>query len=477
MTDTSTIDRGIKSADVEASIQKVRTGSPQLDMMALERRMQWLRDARPAQLPPLIDYATWVLMTGRGFGKTRSAAEEVWWHCVENPGVRGAIIAPTMDDIRHTCIEGESGILSCCPDKLIKSYNRSLFTLELVNGSQLRGFSSEKPDRLRGPQHHFAWCEEVGAWQNAEETWAMMNFGLRLGSNPFKVVTTTPRPVPLIKIIIEDKSSVLTRGSTYDNKNNLPQKFFDELVQYEGTTIGRQELHGELIDLEEMGIFKRSWFRMWPHKKPIPAFELVVQSYDTGMTAKTQNDPTASTTWGLFPSGEGSNSYSAILCDAWSDHLAYPDLRDRAIREYQTRYGPNEKRPDIVLIEEKGSGISLQQDLQRANIPIRAYNPGKDDKVSRAHTVSHLVKNGALWIPESANPKRKGQFRDWANPMVEEMCFFPNVLHDDYTDTVTQFLTLMRNMQYMRAGEVTEEKMSYWRRMAQGQRGSNPYSM
>ena len=408
---------------------------------------------------------------------TRSAAEDVWWEAINNPGFRTAVIAPTFDDIRHTVFEGESGILACCPDKLISSYNRSLFTLEFINGSLIRGFSSEKPDRLRGPQHHRAWCEEVSSWQNADETWTMMNFGLRLGKNPQKLVTTTPKPMPLIKQIVEDKSSIIARGSTYDNKSNLPSKFFDELIQYEGTTIGRQELHGELIDLEEMGIFKRSWFRMWPSSVPFPAFELIVQSWDTAMTEKTENDPTACTTWGLVPASEGSPNFRAILCDAWSEHLAYPDLRERAMREFQVKYGPNERRPDIVLIEDKGSGITLRQDLQRAGIPVRKYNPGKADKTQRAHTVSHLVKDGALWIPESSNPKRKGQFRDWAEPMIEELCYFPNVTHDDYTDTVTQFLALMRDMSYMQGAEIKEEETSYWRRLAASQgRGSNPYS-
>lgn len=477
MTETTEGVRGHPSAAAVEAAARKRTGSSALDILALQRRMDWLRAARPAQLPPTDDYATWMLMTGRGFGKTRSAAEEVWWEAINNPGLRTCIIAPTLDDIRHTCIEGESGLLACCPDKLILNYNRSLFTLEFVNGSHIRGFSSEKPDRLRGPQHGLAWCEEVAAWQNAEETWAMLNFGLRLGKNPKKICTTTPKPVPLIKLIVEDKSTVLTRGSTYDNKGNLPQKFFDELVKYEGTTIGRQELHGELINLEEMGIFKRSWFRLWPKNKPIPQFELVVQSYDTGMTDKTINDPTACTTWGLVPmANESTGSYRAVLCDAWCEHLAYPDLRDRAMRDYQMRYGVGERRPDIVLIEDKGSGISLRQDLQRAGIPCRKYNPGRADKTERANTVSHLVKDGVLWIPETANEKRAGQFRDWAEPMIEQLCFYPNVTHDDYVDTVTQFLALMRDMYYMRAAEIAEEPMSYWRRVAMSQKGGNPYS-
>lgn len=466
---------GIKSEGQKAAEFQRRTGSAALDMLALKQRTSWLQIARPNQLPPPQDWATWVLMTGRGFGKTRSAAEEVWWYAINNPESRMAVVAPTLDDIRHTCFEGESGLLACCPDALIDDYNRSFFVMEFVNGSQIRGFSSEKPDRLRGPQHHLAWCEEVAAWQNPDATWAMMKFGLRLGKDPRKIVTTTPKPIPLIRDINEDSSSVITRGSTYDNKANLPQKFFDELIQYEGTVLGRQELHGEIINLEEMGIYKRSWLGLWPHNRGIPAFELVVLSFDTGFTDKTQNDPTAMTAWGLFPRGEGVSNFNALLCDAWSENLQYPDLRTRVIRAFETKYGPNERRPDIVLIEEKGSGISLIQDLRRAGIPVRAYNPGRADKTQRAHATSHLVKDGCLWIPESGNEKRRGQFRDWAEPMVEQLCFFPNVLHDDYVDTVTQFLALMRDAQYMTSATVQDGNTSYWRRLQASQKGGNPY--
>lgn len=482
MTDASTIQdpppvTGIPSADAAAALAQPRTGSPQLDMLALHARAKWLHDARPNQLPPQSDWATWMVMTGRGFGKTRLAAEDTWWYAINNPGCYIGIIAPTFDDIRQTCIEGESGLLRCCPEKLVANYNRSLFTIDFINGSHIRGFSSQKPDRLRGPQHHRVWCEELAAWENPQDVWDMMKFGLRLGKDPQKVITTTPKPIPLIRDIVEDPSTVFTRGSTYDNKDNLPKKFFDELVQYEGTALGRQELHGEVIDLEEMGIFKRSWIKLWPNTRPMPAFELIVLSYDTGYTEKTQNDPTACTAWGLFPAAEGSSGYNALLCDAWSEHLQYPDLRARAIKAYETKYGPGEKRPEIVLIEEKGSGINLIQDLKRAGIPVRAYNPGRADKIQRSHVVSNMVKDGVLWVPESSQPKRKGMFRDWAEPLIEQMCFFPNVVHDDYVDTVTQFLALMRDSQYINSASVTDGNITYWNRlMSQQQARGNPYS-
>lgn len=466
----------LQSAEQISADTVRRTGSSALDLVALKARAKWLNEARPNQLPPQSEWATWMLMTGRGFGKTRSAAEDTWFYAIENPGCRIGIIAPTLDDVKHTCFEGESGILACCPEQLIENYNRSFFQLDFVNGSQIRGFSSEKPDKLRGPQHHRLWMEEMAAWTNAKEVYDMAQFGLRLGDNPQRVITTTPRPIQLIRDVAEEDSTFLTRGSTYDNRDNLPKKFFDELVKYEGTSIGRQELYGEIINLEEMGIYKRSWLKLWPAKKPIPAFELVVLSYDTGYTEKTQNDPTACTAWGLFPTAEGSGGYGALLCDAWSETLAYPDLRSRVIASYETRYGPSERRPDIVLIEEKGSGISLIQDLRRAGLPVRTYNPGRADKIQRAHSTSHLVMNGCLWMPESANPNRKGQVRDWCEPLIEQMVFFPNVEHDDYVDTLSQFLALMRDNLYMTAQTVNTGFTGWWQRVMKTEKGGNPYS-
>jgi predicted phage terminase large subunit-like protein len=268
---------------------------------------------------------------------------------------------------------------------------------------------------------------------------------------------------------MNDPTNIVVRGTTYDNKENLPDKFFEDITQYEGTALGRQELHGELINLEEMGIFKRSWFKLWPNSKPFPPCELVVQSWDTAFSDKATADFTVCTTWGLFPSSEGAQGYSAILWDAWADQIAYPDMRNKAIKEYSTKYGPNERRPDIVLIEEKASGQSLIQDLRRAGIPVRAYNPGRQDKVQRAHTVSHLVKDGLIYIPESRQAKNAGQFMTWAVEFIEQLVFFPNSKNDDYVDSFVQFLALMRDTGWMNSARAESDEISYWRRLQKKQ--------
>ena len=161
------------------------------------------------------------------------------------------LIAPTSSDIRGVCFEGESGLLNVIPRELISSYNSSIAQIELKNGSLIRGFSAEEPSRLRGPQFHRVWCDELAAWQYVDETWDMMRFGLRLGDDPRVIITTTPKPIELVRKLLKDATKKnsrihVTRGSTYDNAANLAKSFLNEITQYEGTQLGRQEIHAEV---------------------------------------------------------------------------------------------------------------------------------------------------------------------------------------------------------------------------------------
>lgn len=312
-------------------------------------------------------------------------------------------------------------------------------------------------------------CDEGAAWANAEDTWTMLQFGLRLGEHPRVIMTTTPRPVDLIRRLVVEPSTIVTRGSTYENKENLAEPFFREIAQYEGTEIGRQEIHGELIDPEEHGIFKRSWFQLWPRDRPFPKFEYIVMSLDTAFTEKTINDPTACTIWGVFRGMDKEiTGWNALLCDAWSEHLAYPALRKRAEDEYNCLYGDPGRFPDVVLVEQKGSGITLCQDLRLAGVPIRPYNPGHADKVQRAHTISHLVANGLCWLPEST--LKAGRPRDWCEDFVNQVCVFPNSKRFDYVDTFTQCLRLLSDQAWLRVEKAVDEFEE------EPQRRTNPYA-
>jgi predicted phage terminase large subunit-like protein len=380
---------------------------------------------------------------------TRTAAEQVGWWAWTEPGTRWLVAAPTSADVQGTCFEGESGLLAVIPPPLVKQYlKQPRPTITLTNGSMLIGIPASEPERFRGPQFHGAWLDELAAWDYIQESWDQIQFGVRLGQRTRTVITTTPRPKDLIVELIgrEGDDVTVTRASTYVNLGNLSSNFKRQILQYEGTKLGRQELHAEIIDPEDGGIVKRDQFRLWPKDKPFPKFEYVLQSYDCATSEKTQNDPTAASTWGVFKPEDG--PMSVMLIDCWQDRLQYPDLRPKVIEEYDTVFesgekGRDRKRVDLILVEDKSAGISLIQDLQRAHLPVRAYNPGKADKVQRLNIVSAIIARGRVWIPEST--QRPGFVRDWAEPFVSQICSFPETTHDDFVDTATQALRYLRD--------------------------------
>lgn len=440
-----------------AELNSLQTALTQLEVEDLEMvawRLSWLASAREKQITPEGDWwTTWLILAGRGFGKTRLGAEDIGWYAATHPNVRCGVIAPTSNDVRGVCFEGESGLMSVIPDGLIENYNKSLLEITLKNGSIIRGFSAEEPRRLRGPQFHRVWCDELAAWEKLEETWDMMKFGLRLGTSPCVIATTTPKPLDKIRSLVEEaqddgSSVILTTGSTYENADNLAPSFIDEIAQYEGTALGRQELYAELLDPEEGSLIKRSWFKLWGAEKPFPQFEYVIQSYDCATSDKTQNDPTACVVLGVFrPSPD--LPMSVMLIDCWSEHMQYPDLRPRVVDEYGSIYGDenefgNGKKVDLILVEDKSAGISLIQDLQRAGLPVRAYNPMRADKTMRLNLVSPLIARGRVYIPESDNTR--GAPRSWANEFLSQVCSFPLAKHDDYVDALSQGLRVLRDM-------------------------------
>ena len=214
------------------------------------RHFLWQDKARPEQKPPADDnWTTWLYLAGRGAGKTRSCAEWLAWKAIETPNTRCGIIARTFGDARDTCAEGESGIISILRQYgQLKTWNRSLGEIVLNNTSRIKLFSAEEPDRLRGPQHEYIWADELAAWQYAD-AWDQAQFGLRLGQHPQVVIATTPRPTKILKTIMTDEHTVISRGTTYDNLSNLaPTVATAILGRYEGTRLGRQELLGEIID-------------------------------------------------------------------------------------------------------------------------------------------------------------------------------------------------------------------------------------
>jgi phage terminase large subunit-like protein len=226
---------------------------------AVRNRARWQIISRPKQQTPEGNWNIWLVMSGRGWGKTRTAAEDMAYFGITHPGSRLAIVAPTYSDARDTCVEGESGLLACLPDEEVATWNRSLGELILNNGTRYKLFSGDEPDRLRGPQHHRAWCDELAAFRYTD-TWDMLMMGLRLGDHPQCVVTTTPRPSHLLRSLVARSDVVVTRGSTFDNADNLAPAALESLRRrYSGTRMGLQELEGQLLEEAEGALWQREW--------------------------------------------------------------------------------------------------------------------------------------------------------------------------------------------------------------------------
>lgn len=421
-------------------------------------RKSWLTKAHDHQvLPPGDWWNIWLLNAGRGAGKTRTAAEQVYDWAWTEPGTRWLVSAPTSADIRGTCFEGDSGLLNIIPQCCVADYNRSFHEIKLTNGSFIKGIPASEPERFRGGQWHGAWLDELAAWDYLQDAWDQIMFAVRLGERTRIIASTTPKPKDLIVELVgrDGDDVVMTTASTYTNLENLAPSFQKQILQYEGTKLGRQEIYAELIDPEESGIVKRDMFKLWPANKPFPKFEYIIQSYDCAYTEKTVNDPTACLVFGVFKPLDG--PMSVMIIDAWQDRLQYPDLRPKVIEEYSVSYGSDEeteetnykggKKVDLILVEDKAAGISLIQDLQRAHLPVRAYNPGRADKIQRLSIVSNIIAMKRVWIPESTN--RKGYVRDWAEGFVSQICSFPDSTHDDYVDACTQALRYLRDAGFL----------------------------
>jgi phage terminase large subunit-like protein len=417
-----------------------------ITQLVINWQLGWLQSAHKHQIEPPGDWWNiWLMLAGRGAGKTRAAAETLATWAWEQPNTRWLVSAPTSGDLKGTCFEGDSGLLKVIPEGLIAKYNSSLHEIHLINGSFIKGIPASEPERFRGPQFHGGWLDELAAWEYLQESWDMIQFTIRLGTRTKLICSTTPKPKDVVVDLIgrEGDDVVITRASTYSNIKNLAASFQKQILQYEGTNLGRQEIHAEIIDPEEGGIVKRSWFRLWPDGKPYPKLEYIIQSYDCATSDKTANDPTGCITLGVFKPLDG--GMCVMVLDCWQDHLQYPDLRPKVIAEYETVYGEGKDRKlvDLILVEDKSAGISLIQDLRQAHLPVHAYNPGRADKTQRLSIVANIIRAGRVWVPESGI--KKGFVRDWAEGMISQICSLPETAHDEFVDCISQGLRYLRD--------------------------------
>lgn len=230
------------------------------DEEAILLQYQWSFWARPQQLPPPITpetpWLTWLILAGRGFGKTRSGAEWVRDLVEHHKYRRIALVAEDAGDARDVMVEGESGIMSVCPPWNRPTYEPSKKRLTWPNGARATIYSADDPEALRGPQHDAAWLDELCKWRYQQEAWDQLQFGLRLGKRPVQCITTTPKPTKLLKEIVNRRSTLITKGHTYDNLDNLAASFREAIVsRYEGTRLGRQELNAEILDDNPNALF------------------------------------------------------------------------------------------------------------------------------------------------------------------------------------------------------------------------------
>lgn len=388
-----------------------------------EIKYNWEFWARPEQIAPADeDWDIWALLAGRGFGKTRTGAEYIKNVMMGTPMMRVGIIGQTIAAVRDVCVEGESGLLAVFPDEAIKKYNRSLGQLTLTNGSMAFGFSGTDPEKLRGFQSHYLWMDELAAWQYEQATFDMALMGLRLGTHPRIVITTTPKPSPLVIDIVnrsrrEPEKVRITTGSTFDNAANLPQATLDSLrARYEGTTLGRQELYAELILDDPDALWLRSTLekcRLEKYKvKPEQMVEIVV-AIDPSMSALGERDSET----GIVIAGRGQDGHAYVFEDA-SLMRPSPDTWARhAISKYK-EYKANK------IVAEVNQGYDLVTNLLHTadqHVPVKQVYATRGGKFLRAEPVAALYEQGRVhhlgmfpeledqmtqWVPGKASPDR-----------------------------------------------------------------------
>lgn len=325
------------------------------------------------------------MLAGRGFGKTRAGAEDVAGYAYANPGSRIAVIAPTYADARDTCVEGESGLQNVIPRACIETWNRSMGELHLWNGSRFKLFGAEEPDRLRGPQHHRAWCDELGAWRYVE-TFDQMLFGLRLGVNPQTIITTTPKPTALIRSLASDPDTIVTRGSTFANAANLAPAALKQLLEkYEGTRLGRQELFAEILEESEGALWNRATIEKARHMGRVPAMDRIVISIDPATTSKTESNLTGITACGLGRDGLG-----YLLADK-SGRYSPGDWAKVAVKLYQ------DLSADRFVAEGNQGGEMVRHTIQSElkNAPVTIVHASRGKK-ARAEPVAALYEQGKI---------------------------------------------------------------------------------
>jgi phage terminase large subunit-like protein len=378
--------------------------------MALRALYSWRHWARPKQLIPKAAFYVWLVLAGRGFGKTRTGAEAVRGWVEEHPvgrrPLRIALVAETAGDARDVMVEGESGILAISPPWLRPIYEPSKRRLTWVRNGRVVAiattFAGAEPEQLRGPQFDKAWVDELAKYKYPDETWDNLTLAVRLGLNPQMCVTTTPRPIKVMREILEDKDTKATRGSTYENLANLAPRFISRIRRkYEGTRLGRQELHAELLDDMPGALWTRALLdktRLHPNKfgkLVLPEMDRIVIALDPSGSDQEDSDEA-----GIIVAGRGLDG-DGYVWDDLSDIMSPAEWGRTAVRAFvrnegdlivgETNYGGDMVETVIRGIELDEPGLKVSG----LNVPFRKIVASRGKHV-RAEPVAALYEQGRV---------------------------------------------------------------------------------
>jgi predicted phage terminase large subunit-like protein len=347
----------------------------------LEHSWEFL--ARPTQLPPGGDWRIWLVMAGRGWGKTRCGSEWVRSHVESGRAKRIGLVGRTAADVRDVMVEGPSGLIAVAAQEMRPKYEPSKRRLVWPNGAMATMFSAEEPKLLRGPQFDLGWCDELAAWKYTESFDQMM-FGLRLGNDPRCIVTTTPRPVPVIRELMSNNAVVLTKGNTYENRSNLAPQFFDDIVKrYEGTALGRQEIYAEVIDEMPGALWTRELLETC-RPPEVPDLVRVVVAVDPSIVG-TRNET------GIVVCAQGDDGKGYVLADRST--MGSPDHWAR--RVVQTYH---EFQADRIVAEVNQGGDMVERVLRTVDedIPYKKVRASKG-KLARAEPIAAFYEQGRVF--------------------------------------------------------------------------------
>lgn len=347
----------------------------------------WLKTARSKQIQPKEDHYIWLILAGRGWGKTRTGAQDIALYALRNPNTISAVVAPTHGDLRRVCFGGPSGLMTIIPNECFstqkdrKGYSQSTSEIRLFNGSKIIGYAASEPERLRGPQFHRAWVDELAAWRYNQEAFDQLMFGLRLGKNPQCVITTTPKPINLIKELINRKDVIITKGNTFENKDNLAETALSMLKdRYEGTNLGRQELYAEIIEEYEGALWNSKMIEDTRiNEDDERDLKQIIVAIDPAVTANENSDET-----GIVVVGKDYNEAYYVLEDLSGRYS--PDKWARKAIDCYYEWGADR------IVAEVNNGGDLVERLLRSidyNIPYRSVRATRG-KLTRAEPISAL---------------------------------------------------------------------------------------